>query len=319
RDENRIIFSDFAPLATISSDQPGSFADLEYSSSFDDRNAVEPLGITVNQTSYGWANLPDDSYIITVYEITNDSDVDLNGLRIAHYEDWDMPWIGLGNDKVNFDRQRNLGYQHYINFYRGMMVLNNEGACSFKALRNESEVDPPYFSLYDKWSYMNAGFSDTAITEPENASMMLTTGPFDIPSGSTVIAAFAILGANHLDNLQELADAAQSKYDMMTDINERPVAGLPIAFGIQDCYPNPFNPSAAIKFALDKSGQVELVIYDALGRRVKSLVDEPKETGLYKVSWDGRNYAGNRVASGVYFARLRCDEQKAVEKIVLLR
>ncbi|MCP4580039.1 MAG: S8 family serine peptidase, partial [candidate division Zixibacteria bacterium] len=46
RDENRIIFSDFAPLATISSDQPGSFADLEYSSSFDDRNAVEPLGIT---------------------------------------------------------------------------------------------------------------------------------------------------------------------------------------------------------------------------------------------------------------------------------
>ncbi|UCC79696.1 MAG: S8 family peptidase, partial [Candidatus Zixiibacteriota bacterium] len=315
RDENRNVFPDFVPLEIISSGQPGSFADLEYYSAFDDRNADESLGLTVSQTNYGWANPPDDSYIITVYEIANNSEVDLNGIRVAHFEDWDIPLIGSSYDMVNFDRQRNLGYQYSLNslpFYRGMMILNSEGACSFKALRNDSEVDPPHFTTADKWTYMNSGFSDTAITELVNASMMLTTGPFDIPSGSSVTAAIAILGSYNLDGLQAIADAARAKYSSMTDINNTSEKRL--AFDIGENYPNPFNTITVIHYSLPVPAVVKIDIFDILGRKVKTLLNEQKQAGCHQASWNA-----NKVSSGIYFYRIQAGDYLETKKMVLLK
>ena len=68
--------------------------------------------------------------------------------------------------------------------------------------------------------------------------------------------------------------------------------------------PNPFNPGTVIPYRLDVDGPVRLVIYNLLGQRIRTLVDETQTAGSYRVRWEARDAAGRRVSSGVYFLRL---------------
>ena len=66
-------------------------------------------------------------------------------------------------------------------------------------------------------------------------------------------------------------------------------------------YPNPFNPSTTISFTIPEVSDVEITIYDALGRKIKSLVSEQVNKGLHNKLWDGTNDNGQPVVSGIYF------------------
>ncbi len=211
RDENQLLGDDFVADSDIELLEPGPFADQEYHSSFNDDNALNPLDILVAQESYAFSSDPDDDYIITEYTITNTGTETLEGVLVAHWEDWDMPW-DVALDKVDFDRSKNLGYQYNGDDYRGMQVLSDMGVFSFMALDNNVHVYPPAFTLEDKWSYMNAGIVDTSITVSTDCSIMITTGPYDIAPGGSVVAAFAIIGGNGLEDLQANADAAMDAY-----------------------------------------------------------------------------------------------------------
>ena len=68
--------------------------------------------------------------------------------------------------------------------------------------------------------------------------------------------------------------------------------------------PNPFNATTLIPYRLDTDGPVRLVIYNLLGQRIRTLVDEVQAAGAYRVRWDARDAAGRRVSTGVYFLRL---------------
>jgi hypothetical protein len=79
---------------------------------------------------------------------------------------------------------------------------------------------------------------------------------------------------------------------------------LPGSFTLMQNYPNPFNPSTTIRYALPKDAFVTLKIYNILGQEVISLRDEMQNVGFHDVVWNGRNNAGQTIASGVYFYRL---------------
>ena len=79
----------------------------------------------------------------------------------------------------------------------------------------------------------------------------------------------------------------------------------PAEFDLSQNYPNPFNQSTQINFVLKQSGFITLVIYDLLGRKVKTLVEEELSSGYKVVLWDGKNDSGENIGSGVYFYRLR--------------
>ncbi|UCH84009.1 MAG: T9SS type A sorting domain-containing protein [Candidatus Latescibacterota bacterium] len=83
--------------------------------------------------------------------------------------------------------------------------------------------------------------------------------------------------------------------------------------------PNPFNPSTTIAFELDRSGDIELVIYDARGGVVRRLIQEHRPAGRHSTVWDSRNDSGARVASGVYFYRLRQGTREVTRKMVLMK
>jgi hypothetical protein len=83
-------------------------------------------------------------------------------------------------------------------------------------------------------------------------------------------------------------------------------------------YPNPFNPTTTISFALPKEGFVTLKIYDITGRLVRVLVQEHKLAGQHSILWDGLDDAGQKVAAGVYLYRIEFVDA-AGEKMVLSR
>jgi len=94
---------------------------------------------------------------------------------------------------------------------------------------------------------------------------------------------------------------------------------VPTQFALEQNYPNPFNPTTEIRFALPNATKVSLVVYDLLGRTIKTLVRDDMHAGEYRVVWNGTNESGKNVASGVYFYRLESEKFTAVRKMMFLK
>ena len=107
--------------------------------------------------------------------------------------------------------------------------------------------------------------------------------------------------------------------DQPVSIGEGNDAELPISFELKQNFPNPFNPSTKITYQISEAEKVNLEIYNALGEKVRTLVNDTKDSGQYEVIWDGKNQAGNDLSSGVYFYRLDAGKNVKVMKMVLLR
>ncbi len=98
-------------------------------------------------------------------------------------------------------------------------------------------------------------------------------------------------------------------------------AGVPEAFRLHGNWPNPFNANAVIAFDVARTAPVRLVVYDVLGRRVRTLHSgETLAAGHYRTAWHGRDDEGRPVASGVYLYRLIAGEDfTAVGRMALIR
>ncbi len=94
---------------------------------------------------------------------------------------------------------------------------------------------------------------------------------------------------------------------------------LPQAFSLSQNYPNPFNSITEIRYALPRSCQVKLEIYNILGQRVASLVDEHQQAGYKITCWESRSVSGGEISSGIYFYRLKVGDFVQTRKMVLLR
>ena len=89
---------------------------------------------------------------------------------------------------------------------------------------------------------------------------------------------------------------------------------LPGKFLLEQNYPNPFNPTAIIKFSLNKSGPATLIVFDALGRSIRTLLDKNLLAGQYEIVFDAEN-----ISSGIYFYRLTSGNSVAIKKMMLIR
>ncbi len=95
--------------------------------------------------------------------------------------------------------------------------------------------------------------------------------------------------------------------------------GAPKEFHLYDNFPNPFNPTTKIAFELPVASKVKLIIYDALGREVRTLTDEEYPAGYIELIWDSINNDGTLVSSGIYFYRISTQNWHSVKKMVLMR
>ncbi len=100
-----------------------------------------------------------------------------------------------------------------------------------------------------------------------------------------------------------------------TDIeDDQPGEAQPLEWAFEGAYPNPFNPSTTVAFALKNTADVRLSVYNLLGQEVVRLVDQPMQSGRHTVTFDG-----SRFASGIYFLHLNAGPLRETRKIVLMK
>jgi hypothetical protein len=94
---------------------------------------------------------------------------------------------------------------------------------------------------------------------------------------------------------------------------------LPDKFALHQNYPNPFNPITTLRYDLPENSLVNIIIYDLLGRQVKSLINQTQEAGFKSVLWNATNDYGKPVSAGVYLYQIQAGEFVQTKKMVLLK
>jgi hypothetical protein len=107
--------------------------------------------------------------------------------------------------------------------------------------------------------------------------------------------------------------------DVTTDIEAAPDNSLPRQYYLFQNRPNPFNPGTHIEFNLPGKSQVTLSIYNLLGQQVNTLIEDELPAGIHSIYWDGTDYSGDTVSSGIYLYRLQAGDIIETKKMLYLK
>jgi hypothetical protein len=272
---------------------------------------------------------------------------------LGYPRDWG-PWL-----KVNQEKWEQINpYGSEIYFPDDAMGTPGGDISKYFLMSNgEIDFDQIFTVVFPKvdtsWVPADPRMSEELV-QGFDTRFLYSFGPFDLPSGDTIFAVIALVaGENlHVDSLNRVknlprspyvyyenldfsdlvhnAQKAVEAYQGFVDVTEKKEI-LPSTFHLRQNYPNPFNSSTTIPFTIHSppvnSSQfmvhspttVSLNIYNILGQRVKTLVEEEKLPGEYKVKWDGKDENGNETGSGVYLYRLKAGDYKLTKKMILLK
>jgi photosystem II stability/assembly factor-like uncharacterized protein len=128
---------------------------------------------------------------------------------------------------------------------------------------------------------------------------------FDFTQVNNVVYGYAVSSTG---TVIKLVDTVQ----ILTGMNTNTEA--PSAYKLDQNYPNPFNPSTNIGYSVPKSSHVNISVYDALGRKVETLIDEKKDAGNYEAQWNASKYS-----SGLYFYKMQTEGYTETKKMILTK
>jgi len=155
------------------------------------------------------------------------------------------------------------------------------------------------------------------------SGLMLTT-PIDLMigqvlPGNTQYNFKGVLDDIRIYNYALPYSSIQSLYDFVTDVKDEQEIKLPKNFGLTQNYPNPFNNQTSIEYQLSTQSIVKLEIFNVMGQKIKTLMNEEKLPGYNNISWDGKNDSGASVNSGIYFIKFSSDKFSDIKKMTLLK
>jgi len=113
-------------------------------------------------------------------------------------------------------------------------------------------------------------------------------------------------------------ESAPSNTASATPVSDSDMVSVAVT-SLKGNYPNPFNPTTTISFAMAKEGHITLEIYNSKGQKVQTLVNGIRGIGHHQVVWDGRDITGNSVASGIYFYKMTTHEYSSVRKMLMIK
>jgi len=241
-------------------------------------------------------------YPLSVSSTDLDGDND-NDLAVANYDSNSITiFINNGNGSfqaaVSFDVGADLGILYSSDFdndndndiavanvhSRTVSVLSNIGGGSFQAPVTYEVGSGPWgiFSC----DFDGDDYDDLVVTNrySDNVSILLnrTGGPLDVE--------------NHQDDYL-----------------------LPDKHYLGQNYPNPFNPTTTIEYKIPARSHVTISVYNILGEKIKTIINDIMPTGTHIIAWDGRNDKGEMVATGIYFYQIKAGDFTKSRKMLLLK
>jgi len=168
-------------------------------------------------------------------------------------------------------------------------------------------------SLY--WSYANNKQinSYTNVPSSDGQVVIIYFDDATINPSSNYDVFFAYALATTQDSVVTMLNEAETKFnDFITPVEK--IVNIPADYELYQNYPNPFNPSTNIKFSIPKSDFVTLNVYNLLGQKVATLVENELTAGTYNVKFDANN-----LNSGIYFYELRTNSYSVSRKMLLVK
>ena len=102
-------------------------------------------------------------------------------------------------------------------------------------------------------------------------------------------------------------------------IENKNIKTNPEIFSVTPNFPNPFNPTTQIRYELPEDVLVSIVIYDVMGRNIRTLMNVKQTAGYHSIHWDAKNDMGEGVSAGMYIYTIQAGEFRATKKMVLLK
>lgn len=106
-------------------------------------------------------------------------------------------------------------------------------------------------------------------------------------------------------------------FGMTVGVNEK--AEMPKGYLLSQNYPNPFNPTTKIRYQLASPANVRLEVFNSMGQKISTLVNDFKAAGQHEVSWNGRNSAGANVSSGIYFYKITTENFTQTKQMIFIK
>jgi len=222
----------------------------------------------------------------------------------------------------------NLRTQAFIDRFPNMTAENNIAEYPDFSDSPDPSVIAAYALHRITTNYSNEGNPDPRADRNGMAALAdnpASIGPapdeFDFDYPSTAAAYTHAEGGFPAGDLNWFPDKkAQWQAWLTTGVAESHAVHAPAIFTLQQNYPNPFNPGTTLSYQLQTAATVHLAVYNALGQRVTTLIDQKRQSaGAYQVSWNGLNEAGQQASNGVYICRLQADGQVQTRKMVMMK
>ncbi|MGB2980097.1 MAG: FlgD immunoglobulin-like domain containing protein [Candidatus Zixiibacteriota bacterium] len=148
------------------------------------------------------------------------------------------------------------------------------------------------------------------------------TGEHVVAAGEGSLVKLRLVGANCNSvqlNKAILVDQAAAGLSVVILPKEDGEEATPRDFILSQNHPNPFNPETEISYSLPEAAQVKVSVYNMLGQKVKTLLNEYQAAGHKTINWDGTDERGNKAASGIYFYRIKAGEFEDTKKMILMK
>ncbi|MGQ0828733.1 MAG: T9SS type A sorting domain-containing protein, partial [Bacteroidota bacterium] len=313
--------NEFQSMVNVRRINPPAVSEFDVDGTFNDNLAKIPLKIKVHHNAYAWTTAGDRKYVIVQYVISNTGTSSLNNLYAGIFADWDIDVVTFKENRSGFDAATKMGYVYHTatnGKYGGIKLLTHLKPVLHYAMDNVAGgaggIDPYTggYNGFDKYSTLSSNRPNAGVTGAgEDILDVVSTGPYTIAVGDSIKVAFALLAGDDLPDLKNSAANAQIKYDgLMTGIaNNTNTMNNPNVFAV---YPNPTNAESNINIYLAEASSVQLVVYDLLGKEIKTIVSEKMPEGSHRFVFDA-----SALSNGLYYYQLNVNDQKYVQKLIV--
>ena len=196
------------------------------------------------------------------------------------------------------------------------IVAFNDGSASVANGVNVGSASPT-FSCNDVYGNTTADYG--GVTDPTGSDGNVSVDPLFCDAGAGDYSLYdnsPCLAANSggCGQIGALGQGCSQGTGVDDDL-----PAVPREFAVDPNFPNPFNPTTTIRFALPEAARTRVLVYDLAGHRVRTLLDRRLDAAVHTVTWDGRDDAGRALPSGVYFYRVEAGAHRFTDRMALVR